>query len=117
MYHLERENIDSSFAPVYARRVRMAERVGNTIEMPRITSKQQHRSNAEASSPCEYFQRNVAIPFNDHVIMCISEQFSSSAIIATSLLGLVPEYPVLKGSKSWAAIKKYEADLPSPELF
>ena len=93
----------------------MAERVGTTIKMPHITSRQQHRSSAEASSPC--VQRNVAIPFLDHVIMCINEQFSPSAIVATSLLGLVPSILCSKKVNLEAAIKKYEADLPSPELF
>lgn len=63
MYQHERENIDSSFSPIYTQSVRMAEKVGTTATMPRITSRQQHRSNTEASSPCEYFRRNVAIRF------------------------------------------------------
>ena len=118
VYQQERNNVNSSFAPIYAQSVRMAEKVGRTIGMPRIASRQQHRSNVEASSPCEYFQRNVAIPFLDHIIMCINQQFSSSAFIATSLLGLVPS--VLCSPKKVsleAAIDRYEADLPSPELF
>ena len=68
----------------------MAKKVGSQISMPRIVSRQTHRSNAEATCPLEYFKRNVAIPFLDHIIMCIEQQFSESAMIATSLLGLVP---------------------------
>ena len=49
--------------------------------------------------------------------MCINEQFSSSAIIATSLLGLVPSIQCSKETNLEAAIERYEADLPSPELF
>ena len=99
IYQLERENVDSSFAPIYAQGIRMAEKVGTTIGMPRIASRQQHRSNAEASFPCEYCRRNVVIPFLDHINMCINQEFSTSAIMATSLLGLVP-CPVRKRSQS-----------------
>lgn len=60
----------------------MAEKVGAVITMPRIASRQQHKSNVEASSCCEYFQRNVAIPILDHIIMSIDQQFSPSAIIS-----------------------------------
>jgi len=39
------------------------------------------RSNAPAISPCEYFQRNVAIPFLDHISMFIDQQFSDLSTI------------------------------------
>ena len=71
----------------------------------------------EANSPQEYYQRNVAIPLLDHIIMCLDQQFSPSAIIATSLLGLVPSILCSKDVKLDAAVSKYEAGLPSPELF
>ena len=93
----------------------MAEKVGTAAEMPRLTPRQQHRSNAEAQTPREYFQRNVAIPLLDHIIMCIEEQFSPSAKIATSLLGLVPSVLCSRNINLSAAT--YNDDLPSPELF
>ena len=117
MYQVERKNVDSSFVAIYTHSVRMAEKIGTVVGMPRITSRQQHRSNAEASSPREYFQRNIAIPLLDHIIMCLDEQFSPSAIIATSLLGLVPSILCSKEVSIESAVKKYESDLPSPELF
>ena len=58
-------------------------------EMPRISSRQQHPSNAVAQTPKE----NFAIPLFDHIIMSINEKFSPSATVATpllQLLGLVP---------------------------
>ena len=86
----KRKSVDSSFGRIFAQSTTMAEKVGAIVSMPRIASRQGHRSNIEASSPCEYFQRNVTIPILDHIIMSIDQQFSPSAIIATSLLGLVP---------------------------
>ena len=117
VYQDERKKVDSSFAPIYTQSVRMAEKVGTVPEMPHITSRQQHRCNAEASSPREYFKRNVAIPVLDHIIMCIDQQFSPSAVIAASLLGLVPSVLCLKDVELEAAVGKYNADLSSPELF
>ena len=114
MYQVKRKNVDSSFAPIYTLSVRMAEEIGAVVGMPRITARQQHHSNAEASSPHEYFQRIVAIPLLDH-IMCLDEQFSPFAIIATSLLG--PSILCSKEVSLESAVKKDESDLPSPELF
>ena len=82
-YRKEREECGTNFSRIYNQSVSMAEKVGTAAEMPRITSRQQHRSNAEAQTPREYFQRNVAIPLLDHIIMCIEEQFSPSAHITT----------------------------------
>ena len=86
----EREDCGTNFSRIYNQSVSMAEKVGAAAEMPRLTSRQQHRSNAEVQAPREYFQRNVAIPLLDHIIMCIEEQFSPSAKVVTSPLGLVP---------------------------
>ena len=67
---------------------------------------------------CQYFLRNITIPFLDHVITSIEEQFSASAIIATSLLGLVPSVLCKRDNvRLEAAVNMYSTDLPSPELF
>ena len=93
-------------------------KVGTNVEMPRISSKQQHRSNAEAQTPKKYFKRNVMIPLLDHIIMSINEQrFSPSVAVATSLLGLVPSVLCSRDVDLKAAITKYSDDLPLPELF
>ena len=55
MYKDEQKNVDSSFDRIYAQSVTMAEKVEAVVSMPRIASRQQHQSNAEASSPSEYF--------------------------------------------------------------
>ena len=113
----QRGDCGTNFSHVYKQCVSMAEKVGTAAEMPRLTSRQPHRSNAEARSPREYFQRNVAIPLLDHIIMCIEEQFSTSAKVATLLLGLVPSVLCSRNVNLNAAVKTYTDDLPSPELF
>ena len=115
-YKETRNGIDASFSHVFAQGETMAKKVGSQISMPRIVSRQTHRSNAEATCPLEYFKRNVAIPFLDHIIMCIEQQFSESAMIATSLLGLVPSIMCSKEVNIQTAVVTYAADLPSPEL-
>ena len=89
----------------------MAE-VRTAAEMPRLTSRQQHRSDAKAQAPREYFQRNLAIP-----ISCFEEQFSPPAKVITSLLGLVPSVLCSRNVNLSAAVNTYTDDLPSPELF
>ena len=48
LYQREQENIDATFGLLYTQSVRMAEKIGTTPTMPRITSRQQHHNNAEA---------------------------------------------------------------------
>ena len=85
--------------------------------MPRITSRQQHRSNVQATTPHEYFLRNTEILFLDHIIGFIDQQFSQSSMIATVLLGLVQTILCSKDVSLETAVSIYSADLPSPELF
>ena len=116
-YRKEREDCDANFSHIYVQSVSMAGKVGTNAEMPRISSRQQHRSNAEVQTPKEYFKQNDAIHLLDHIIMSIDEQFSPSAAVATSLLGLVPSVLCARDVDLKAAITKYSDDLPSPELF
>ena len=115
-YNSERANVESSFSQIYKVSSDMAKKVGSTIAMPRIAAKQQNRSSIPAASVQEYFQRNVAIPFLDHIIISIIRQFSKSAITAISLPGLVPSILCSQDVNLEEALIKYRDDLPSPEL-
>ena len=116
-YSLERKNVDSGFAKIFEHSKRVAEKVDCTIQMPRIASRQKHRSNAAADNPCEYFQKNVAIPLLDHIISFLDQQFCDSSVTAIMLLGFVPSILCRKNINLETAVSKYSADLPSPELF
>lgn len=114
----ERQNIDSGFGKIiHDHAMRMAEKIGTTAEMPYIASRQRHRSNNEATNPLEYFKRNVAIPFLDHIIAFIDQQFSQSSINASLLLGLVPNILCSKDVNLQPVVSMYNEDLPSRELF
>ena len=75
-----------------------------------------HRSNAPAESPFDYYNRNVAIPFLDHISSNLNTQFSVMAVTASSLLGLVPAIICTRDMDIEDALKMYSNDLPSPEL-
>ena len=115
-YDSERANVESSFSQIYKVSSDMAIKVGSTIAMPRIAARQQNRSNIPAASVQEYLQRNVAIPFLDHIIININRQFSKSAVTAISLLGLVPSIVCSQDVNLEEALIKYRNDLPSHEL-
>ena len=118
-YRKEREDCGTNFSHIYNQSISMAEKVGTAAKMPRLTSRQQHRSNTETQTLRGYFQRNVAIPLLDHIIMCIEEQFSPLVKVATSLLGLaiVPSVLCSRNVNLNAAVNTYTDDLPSPGLF
>ena len=58
----------------------------------------------------------VAIPLLDHIITSMKDRFSAAAIVASSLLGVVPSVCCSRDVNMEAAIEKYNDDLPSPEL-
>ena len=115
-YNSKRANIESSFSQIYKVSSDMAKNVGSTITMPCIAARQQNRSNIPAASVQEYFQRNIAIPFLDHIIISINRQFSKLAVTAISLLGLVPSIICSQDVNLEEALIKYRDDLPLPEL-
>ena len=116
VYRKERTNINEGFQVIYEQSLRMADKVGCIPCMPRIANRQKHRSNAATESVFEYFKTNVAIPFLDYIISDLDGQFSSLAITASSLLGLVPSVICTKEVDIRSAVEIYREDLPSPEL-
>jgi hypothetical protein len=116
VYHRERSTVDVGFQAIYDQSIRIAEKVAVTPIMPRQAQRQLHRSNVPADSVIEYYQKNVAIPFLDHIISNLENRFSSLGVTASSLLGLVPSVLCNKEPDISAAIKMYQQDLPSPEL-
>ena len=95
---------------------RMGEAVESPITMPRITARQQHRSNQESLTSEDYYKKAVAIPFLNHLLTSLNDRFSKSAIIASSLLGLVPSVLCCHDTSLDAIAQEYKDDLPSPEL-
>ncbi|KAK3737215.1 hypothetical protein QZH41_011272, partial [Actinostola sp. cb2023] len=67
----------------------MVSDIQNTY-IPRVAVRQQHRANAPAASPKDYYRINLGVPFLDHIISQLDERFSSITVKSTQLLGLVP---------------------------
>ena len=118
-YKMERVNVEAGFSQIYNHSVVLATKVGTEASMPRIASRQQHRSNIQSVSPKEYYRLNIAIPFLDHVVMHLEEQFTSTTATAVSLLSLVPSILCTNDHADTnldRIAEAYKDDLPSPEL-
>lgn len=70
------EDVDSWFSAVYTQSERMGDPVGTSVDMPRATGQQQHRTSPATTTPSDYFKRSLAIPFLDHTISSLESQFS-----------------------------------------
>ena len=117
MYRCERKDINYGFTMVYTQSMRMAERVGTTASVPCTVSPQGNYTVVTLKPATLVSTSKIeAIPFLDHIIMCIFQQFSTSAIIASSQLGLVPSILGTKTVKLETAIVLCMSDLPSTEL-
>ena len=55
VYHKEREKVEEGFKIIYEHSVRVASHIGVDPSMPRLAKQQQHRSNAPAECPFEYY--------------------------------------------------------------
>ena len=119
-YKRLRANLPTHFDEIYDQAVTMAEKVGVAPTAPRIAERQRHRANAPAVDPKEHYSVNVAVPFFDHIISELDDQFSSLTLRVSKLLGLVPS--VIQESRVTAQqltdlVDLYKDDLPSPQLF
>ena len=94
-----------------------ADKLNISVSIPRIASRQVHRSNAPTDSPESYYRRNIMIPFLDHITMELEERFGPIHQTNVKLFGLIPSvaatYPIASISEVGGL---YSADLPSPHL-
>ena len=70
------EDMETSFSEIYQHACRVARAVDVNEEMPRVASRMTQRSNAPATTPEEYYRRNMAIPFLNHINTEMEAQFS-----------------------------------------
>lgn len=67
-----------------------AKEIANSIDieldMPRLTQRQQHRSNQPASNPNDYWKISLLIPYLDSLISSLANQFAPFNLPAFSLL-------------------------------
>ena len=85
-------------------------------EVEQVIRSMQNRANAPAISVQEYFLRNIAIPFIDHVITELETHFIPLSTTSSTLLGLIPSVLCNQVVDISEAVEMYKDDLPSPEL-
>ena len=71
-----REDIDNYSQRTFEHSSRIAEKSNIPISMPRVSKRQQHRSNPEYISVEDYLKKVVAIPFLDHLVSDVSSRFT-----------------------------------------
>ena len=111
------KTIDTCFAAWYDHYdeiVKLANEVGATESVPRITTLQ---SNTPSSSPMEHYKRTVAIPFLDYLCGQMEERFKADMkqitpiVLVPSILVATPMYP----DNILDNLLKWEIDLPFPK--
>ncbi len=113
-----RETVDESFGKKNEQAVRMAAQIDVEPAKPRAAGRQRHRANAPAENVKDYFRRNMAVSFLDHIITEFEAHFSELSVKSSMLLGLIPsiqcgqDVPVDISEP----VEIYQEDLPSPEL-
>lgn len=115
-----RNNIDGHFNYVYNVAVDMAASIAVAPHLHRVAARQQHRPNAPAASPRDYYIINLGVPFLDHIMSQLDERFSGITVKATQLLGLVPsviQQMQVTEQNLRDVLDLYQDDLPSPQLF
>ena len=94
----------------------LADKIGATVSVPRITGRQEHRNNAPSVNPESHYRVNVAIPFIEHLLEEMSSRFSEDNRIGAEIFPLVPSAVVKHDSLRNLAEKLqfWQQDLPTP---
>ena len=111
-----RDDVEKFAEQCFKHACRMGEAVQIEPSSPRVTSRQCHRANNPASSPLDYYRRNLVIPVLDEVISEFDARFSKLSASAGQLVGLVPSVICQREVNVEKAAELYTSDLPSPEL-
>ncbi len=92
--------------------------VQNGMTIPRTCGRQTARSNVQASSPEEYWQRTIFVPFLDHLIQAFNDRFTQLNEDAIRGFQLLPSNLEKMTTEDAERIcKRFICDLPSPDSF
>lgn len=112
-----RKYIEEEYEVWFEDSCNLAQLVGSTVSAPRVPRSAKHRPNAPSASKKEYYLRNVAIPFSDHLLSDFSNRFDAESRKGAHLLGLLPG-AVTKAEADLAELVNgllfWESDLPQP---
>ena len=112
-----RFEIEAEFNVWYEEATHLFRKLGITIQSPRIigSGRQIHRANAPSTCPKEYYLRNLAIPFVDHLLVELDNRFKKSSRQGVEILALLPGSIALQGVDIQPVVDNllfWEADLP-----
>lgn len=85
-----RNNIDIEFAKYFNTAETILSDVGEVIQIPRVASRQRHRSNFATKDPESFFRQSVAIPVLDDLIDQLKSRFSDHRDLLGTLQCLIP---------------------------
>jgi len=98
-------------------RTKFAQLLDVAVSVPRVVTRQVHRSNIPADNPEDYYRKNIMIPFLDHILVEMRDRFSSVHQQKVKLLGLIPSIAVTYDRASVEEVGQlYETDLPFPQV-
>ena len=113
-----RNSVDDYAHRIFAHSCRIAERSQIAVSMPRLSPRQQHRSNPPSNSVEEYFKLSVTIPFLDHLLSDLASRFAAHVKQSASIQRLLPIS--IKSDSSVNDIEQavafYREDLPNADL-
>ena len=111
-----RSNIEEECHEWFEDPSRLADKIGATVTVPRITGRQEHKNNAPSVNPESHYRVNVAIPFIAHLLEEMSSRFSEDNRAGAEFFFLVPSALVKHDSLRNLAEKLqfWQEDLPTP---
>jgi len=109
-------DIDNYHNLWYEKAISLAKEVEVFEKMPRICRRQIFRSNNPASTPSDYFKRNITIPVLDHLDNEFEKRFSPKNLIPFKGLFILPEM-IISSKEKWRKEFEefadfYQHDLP-----
>lgn len=113
-----RINLDKEHEEWFKEAQGMAEKVGTEIKIPRITGRQIHRSNAENSTPIDYYCVNNSTKFVDHLVTEFNSRFSDENQVGVKLFYILPAHIITLQESSLDKVchdlQFWEGDLTFP---
>ena len=111
-----RSNIEEECHEWFEDASRLADKIGGTVSVPRITGRQEHMDNVPRVNPESHYRVNVAKPFIDHLLEEMSSRFSEDNRAGAEIFSLVPSAVVKHDSLRNLAEKLqfWQQDLPTP---
>lgn len=85
-----REEADNTINDILEEATTIAHAIDVELDLPRLTQRQQHRSNHPSSNPTDYWKRSLLIPYLDSLKSSLEHRFARNNSFAFSLFMLHP---------------------------